>query len=83
MSTLKRSVKCSIGSWGRGMDEVRLTWEQLSELLDEFRDWYEFEWLNENMPIDDKGMSAPDFYIQLRRKDPCWPDRPPGVTMET
>jgi len=65
------------------MDKVELTWEQLSELLDEFRDWYEFEWLNDNMPIDDKGMSAPDFYIQLRRKDPCWPDRPPAVTMET
>jgi len=65
------------------VDKVEMTWEQLSELLDEFRDWYEMVWLSDFVHVDDRGMSAPDFYIQLKRKDPLWPNRPTGVTMET
>jgi hypothetical protein len=58
------------------VDTVTVTWEQLLDVLDDFREWYEFEWLGEH-ELDDGGMNAIDYFIQMRRKDPCWPDRPP------
>jgi len=55
-----------------------ITWRHLAAVLEDFRDWYEFEWLGEK-PIIDRGMSAIQFYMQMKRKDPVWPDRPPEV----
>jgi hypothetical protein len=55
---------------------VTISWAQLFAVLEDFRDWYEFEWLAEHW-LDDGGMNAIDFYLQMRRKDPVWPDRPP------
>lgn len=53
-----------------------ITWRQLSAILEDFRDWYEFEWLG-SAEFEDGGMTAIDYYLQMKRKYPVWPDRPP------
>lgn len=58
--------------------EVTISWLQLWSILEDFRDWYEFEWLAVH-EFDDGGMSAIDYYLQMKRKDAVWPDRPPEV----
>jgi len=58
-------------------NSLTLTFNELCLLLDDFREWYEFEWLNDNREFDDYGMSAPNYWIAMKRQDPCWPDRMP------
>lgn len=58
-------------------NEITITFNRLVEILDDFRDWYEFEWLGENV-TDDKGMSAPNYWVWLMRQDASWPDRTPN-----
>jgi hypothetical protein len=63
------------------VDTITLTWEQLEVLLDDFREWYECIWLGDT-PLPNKWhQSAINYYLELMRADPCWPDRPPSVTM--
>lgn len=57
---------------------ISFTPEQLIAMLQEFQEWYEFSWLAEE-DIDDKGMSAANYFIWMKRQDPCWPDRPVEV----
>jgi len=52
---------------------------QLWSILEDFRDWYEFEWLSAHKLDDDGIIDAIDYYLQMKRKDPVWPDRPPDV----
>ena len=59
-------------------DKITITWEQLFAILEDFRDWYDFEWIGGHK-FDDGGMNALDYYLQMKRRDPVWPDRPPDV----
>jgi hypothetical protein len=60
-------------------DMVNITWRQLWDVLDDFREWYEEEWLGDTI-LEDGGMNAIDYFIWSRRLDPSWPDRPPQVS---
>jgi hypothetical protein len=61
------------------VDMPKISWEQLCDVLEDFRDWYEFEWLGEDSIVEDGGMNAIDYFIKMKRKDPMWPDRPPHI----
>jgi hypothetical protein len=55
-------------------DMPKITWSQLWAVLEDFRDWYEFEWLGEDSLVDDGGMNAIDYFIRSRQSNPNWPD---------
>lgn len=55
------------------------TREQLLELLDEFSEFWESEWLNEDCRLDGDDGTASEYFLRRKMLDPLFPDRPPQV----
>lgn len=51
------------------------TREQIIEMLEEFQEWYEGDWLSsKEIPQDE--LPAAEWFLSHKLLDPCWPDRP-------
>lgn len=51
------------------------TREQIIEMLEDFQEWYEGDWLSDKV-IRDDYLSAAEWFLSHKLLDPCWSDRP-------
>ena len=58
------------------------TQEQLTELLDEFSEFWEAEWMNENKKLPDDNCDASEYFLRRKLLDPVWPDTPPELRVK-
>ena len=55
------------------------TEEQLIDLLDEYSEFWEAEWMNDNKNLPNDNCDAPEYFLRRKLLDPLWPDRTPEV----
>lgn len=51
------------------------TQEQLTELLEEFSEFWESEWLNSDKQLPEDDCDGAVYFIRRKLLDPVWPDR--------
>ena len=59
--------------------DFNITQEQLTDLLDEFSEFWEAEWMNSSSNLPDDDCSGAEYFMRRKLLDPVWPDRTPEV----